>query len=252
MKKVLSILGVFAFFFATAVAATHSKHAATAIEASVSFAAIAGIGGVSPRKLFDDLRQKYGENRVVTPAELRAEVVMVNGQADYLFSFYKVPGESVTEKKLKFQDKFLAYKLGLFLMAEPIAVPGIGKLETYPNPIVFPDESGQLQNAHLEVIYNGHFSFKVGDTTYIDDFPTRDCREVNTAQKASGVANSERHPHNGFIDLIGNITLIGSENQDLRLTIPANNAQKVQSTAGAYLVKLVCILNGFKVTGAGK
>ncbi len=253
MKKFISLLLIAGFFISMSVAASTKN--TKAFEAGMSLAAIAGVGITNPRQLFQSLKTEFGDGRIITPAELRAEAPLINGTSDYLFSFYKTIGEGVLERKLKFQDAFRAFKLGIFLMAEPGAVPGIATLQTYPNPVVFPDEAGALQTSHLEHVYNGHLSLKVGDTTYIDDLPVSDCRVVNTAQKSAGTANSEKHSNDGYMELIGHIHLKGNENQDLRLTVPAHAAQRVQSAAagaGAYIVKVVCVLRGFKITGAGK
>ncbi len=126
---------------------------------------------------------------------------------------------------------------------EIIGVAGVTTLYTYPHA-VFADETGQIQNAHLEVFYNGRLSFKVGETVYMPDLPTQGCRVTRTGA-------SERHPGDGLIPLVPTYTLKGRENNEVTLTIPANGNQKVVSAAGVYNAKVVLWLEGFKIVGAG-
>lgn len=256
MKKLfsLAIIGIVTFF---AVLAFNSNNAKTKVEASQGIA-LAMVGAAVPasrtKGALAKLRATYGENRVIAKSFIRMEAYLVNGKSEYLF-FHKVLGnEASTERKLNEQDGFLITDLAIFLMTESTTVPGIGVLQTYPNPIQFPDESGALQNAHLEHIYNGYVTAKIGDTTWLPDLPIQECRVVNTAQQTALATNdSERRPGDGFTPCQPQYFLKGRENNELKLVVPANSSQKVESVFGTtgYKTKVVMVLSGYKVTGAG-
>lgn len=254
MKKFLSAIFAIAFVFFLSVS-VFTKHAEAAPAAPVMALAGAGMvrGGDRDRSFFNLLKDKYGSRGgVIAPSYVRAEALLTNGAQEYKFFLKLLGNESSTEHKLNEQDLFAVNKLGLFLMAQDVAVPGISNLETYPNPIKFPDEAGQLLTAHLEHIYNGFLNFKVGDTLHIPDYPTSDFRVVNTSQKSATIANSERDNTDGYVQLPVNLELKGRENNEITLKVPGDASHKVQSVAGAYKAKVVLILRGFKVTGAGQ
>lgn len=202
--------------------------------------------------IFNMLKQKF-PNGVISDSVIRMEAKLINGKSEYEFFHKQLGNESATEKKLNEQDAFRMTDWGIFLMAESTTIPGISVPQTYPNPFVFPDEAGFTQTAHLEHIYNGHFTARVGDTIYINDMPIMDCRVVNTAQQSPGFANSERRAGDGFIQMTPQYTFKGRENNILKLIVPANSSHKVESNSAAsgYVIKLACIIRGYKITGAG-
>lgn len=230
----------------------HKMEAATAI----SFAAVGAMvpAGKQSQGALAKLRQTYGPDRVIAKSYIRMEAYLVNGKAEYEFSHRILGNESSTERKLNDQDGFLITDVGIFLLAESTAVAGIGVLQTYPSVAQFADEAGYLQNAHLEHIYNGYVTAKIGDTTWLPDLPIADCRVVNTAQQSAVATNdSEKHAGDGFVGCQPQYFLKGRENNSLKLVVPANSAQKVESNSGTSLIKtkVVMFLQGYKVTGAG-
>jgi hypothetical protein len=256
MKKFFAMV-VCSFIMLTAVVGATSENAKTKFETSTAISfATAGMLAV-PRSKGGDLaklREKYGPGRVIANSYIRMEAYLENGKAEYSFSHRILGTEVSTERKLNDQDGFLITDLGIFLLAESKTIAGIGVLQTYPNPIQFPDgAAGGVLNAHLEHLYNGFFSAKIGDTTWLPDQPVFDCRVVNTAQQSALATNdSERRPGDGFVQLQPKYFLKGRENNELKLIVPANSAQFVQTLVGdTYRSKVVCILAGYKVTGAG-
>lgn len=261
MKKFFALL-ICSIVAVTAIAGTFSSDAKVKIEsisASTLSMAAAGAVIVNPEKrnqgVLAKLRDKYGKDRVIAKSFIRMEAYLVNGKAEYEFYHRLLGNESSTEKKLNDQDGFLITDIGIYLLTESTTVPGIGVLQTYPNPIQFPDEVGAIQNAHLEVIYNGHVTAKIGDTTWLPDLPIKDCRIVRTAQQSALATNdSERIAGDGLVPCSPQYFLKGRENNQLKLVIPAHSSQKVESIHGTsgYKTKVVMWLEGFKVTGAGR
>lgn len=203
--------------------------------------------------VYNQLRKAYPNNPVIAPDFIRMEAYLTNGKSEYEF-FHKLLGnEAATENKLNEQDAFRVTDIGVFLTAENTTVPGIAELQTYPNPIVFPNETSALQTAHLEHIYNGKYIAKIGDTTYLPGMYIGECRVVNTSQQTSSANRSERGAGDGFMPSTPQYTLRGRENNSLKIVVPANSVQKVESVFGTtgYKTKVVLILRGFKITGAG-
>lgn len=262
-KKIISIFAsllmilVFTFAYFTGNAEQKSKVSQTASMASVGILGISGNNnsGASRRaRIYNKLKAAFAPEgfNVIADSYIRVEQVLVNGKAEYLFDHKKIGNESPTENKLNEQDLFRATDLGIFLMAESKTKTGNGLLQTYPNPFVFADIAGALQNADLETVYNGRMVFKTGDTTYLPDLPILDCRVCRTAQQTATTNRSERLPSDGYLPLMPGYTLRGRENNNMSLVIPANANTLVQTdNAATYISKVVLILRGFKVTGAG-
>lgn len=205
-------------------------------------------------RIYQGLKAKF-PNHVVAPSYIRMEQYLTNGQSEYAFPLKKLGNESPTENKLNEQDAFLVSGIGIFLMKESILVGGISELYTYPNATAIPDEgAGLLVSKHLEHIYNGSVVAKVGDTIYLPDFPIMGCRSVNTSQQTTAANFSERHSHDGILDLTPQFTFKGRENNELKLRVPANSNQKVSSVPATtgYNTKVCMYLVGYKITGAGQ
>lgn len=256
MKKFLCICVVLAgLLFVTHRASAETKQK---VSHGISMASVAGVGMFGKNSgrdaaVFNDLSKEY-PNSVIAKHYIRMEAYLVNGKTEYEF-FHRLLGtEAPTEQKLNDTDAFKLTDIGIFLSKESTTVAGISELFTFPNPLALPDELGALQTTHLESIYNGKFVAKVGDTTYIPGMYVGDCRVVNTAQQSHATNNrSEKHPGDGFIPQTPQYLLLGRENNSLKLVVPADSAQKVASAFGTtgYKTKVVCILRGFIITGAG-
>jgi hypothetical protein len=257
MKKLLSLVLAITFI-ATLVVSTTSSNAQTKtnVTTAVVVAAIAGAGlvGSGSRKaaMVKALRAAYPTNPVIADDQIRMEVYLRSGEGSYKFSLKETGNSGKTERRLNDQDAFRVMEYGLFLMKESTTVPGIGVLETYPNPTSFAAES-IFKPEHLEHVYGGHLEIKVGDTLWGTGVPVQGCRVVNTGQQQNATTRSETRSGDGFIDATPQYTFKGSENNAIELKVPADVAQKIESdfATSGYKTKLVLILKGFKVTGAG-
>lgn len=261
-KKVAAFIGAAVMVAVMIFAVAGKANAENKLKASSGVAYAMAGGGMMVKgsvsrdaAVYNRLKQDDAyPNNIVSPSTIRMEAYLVNGKAEYEFFTRKLGNESSTERKLNEQDAFRLTDVGIFLMQEPTAVAGIGVLQTYPNPIMFPNETGFAQTLHLEHIYNGDLVVKIGDTTYVPGMSVRDCRVVGTAQQTNASTNrSERHPGEGFVSFTPQFTLRGRENNSLKLVVPANSNQKVESDSAnsGYKIKVVMILKGFVITGAG-
>lgn len=250
MKKFLSIVIICAF---CVLGITNKVSSETKIKAQAAMSMGAmGVAKSTSRNaaVYNQLKAKYQKN-VIAPSSIRMELELVNGKGEYVFDYRTATKKYDTEQKLDEQDAFRMTDVGFFLIKEDVAVPGCATLQTFANPFVFPDEAGGLQNQHLNHIYNGKFSAKVGDVVYVPDMPVQDCEYVGTAQQTSAGNRSEKCAGAGYIPCTPQYTLKGRENNELKLIVPSNASQKIQTANAGFRVRLVCILRGFKITGAG-
>ena len=250
MKKFLSIAIIVAIC-TIGITTKVSSETKIKVQAAMSMAGM-GMAKSTSRNaaVYNILKAKYPKN-VIAPSFVRMELELVNGRSEYIFDYRTATKKFDTEVKLDEQDAFRMTDVGFFLIKEDLAVPGCATLQAFANPFVFPDESGGLQTQHLNHLYNGKFAAKVGNIVYVPDMPVLDCEYVGTAQQTGAGNRSEKCAGAGFIPCTPQYTLKGRENNELKLIVPANSNQKVQTTAAGFKVRLVCILKGFKITGAG-
>lgn len=209
------------------------------------------------RGIYSKIQKKMaaqGYRGVISEREVRTEVYLANGQTEYLLSLKESDPKlsaANTERKMKDQDAHVFFGVGMFLAKEVVAGPyGNEKLHTFANVTEFADEVGGFQNAHLNAVYGGDISLKVGDSTYLDKFAVADTEVIRTTQQ-TGSVRSEKLPGDGFLDLTPQFTLRGFENNELKFNLRNNNAAlKIQYTA-TNKVKLVFRFRTFVITGAG-
>jgi hypothetical protein len=257
MKKLFSLVAAIAFVVTLVVSATttnaQTKNTAIAVQV-VSAIAGASSGGSASRtaSMVRALRSAYPLNPVIADDSIRIEAYLKNGESNYIFQLKSTGNDGKTEKRLNDQDAFRPLQYGVFLMKESLTVPGIGVLETFPNPTSFPVDGAVFNPEHLEHIYNGELEFKVGDTLWAPGIPIDGCRIVGTAQQQNAATRSQKHPSDGYIDAVPQYTFKGRDNNKITLKVPGDVAQKVEmAAASGYRTKVVLILKGLKVTGAG-
>lgn len=257
MKKFLkygffaALIAMFAIIYTTDVVAKDKKVEAT----STLSMATAGAGMVRQRKqsVYAKLRSQFPASvyPVIEDSILKMEAVLVNGQNEYRFNHKISDNQSPTEIRLAEQDLFKIIDVGIFLQSEDDTAPSCSVLQTYPNPIVFPDEAGFVINKHLEHIYNGKLGVKVGDTVYSNGRLVNDCRVVRTAQQTSGANASENLTGDGFFPMQPQFAIKGREKVDFVLKVPASVLHKIQTASATKRNKVVLVLRGFTVSGAG-
>ena len=209
------------------------------------------------------LKQKFGESfqGQITQSYLRMENDTVDGQGSYIYDIRSAKGNATaTEFLLNENDSFHASYVALFLGVRPAANPAAAVLQTYPNQVVFADETaanpaGTFDPNHLEAFYNGRMQLKVGDTTFIPGLDLRNSRHVPNNQQTSASTKSQQDAKNGLISLHPPFTLSGKDNNELSIIIPAANGLKVQYTTAAHagLRVFSCLyLIGYRITGGAR
>jgi hypothetical protein len=214
------------------------------------------------------------ENRIVTPSHLRIEQTIANGKNKYIFSMTKDSNsDSVTEKKLDRNDKFLVTHVGMMLVKRLSTLKGGEVVQSYPNPVVFADDSTNFIGAHLEVLYNGKLSFAVGQVKWIEDLDTLSFRRVPDAQQtaaafaainASGaeansaviaaatkailMANSGFSLKDTLVELTPQITIDGDQKTEITIEAPVDANHKIANTVTNTSNIIVLFVKGFLLT----
>jgi hypothetical protein len=186
------------------------------------------------------------KNPIIAPSFLRADTEVVNNKSVFDFFLTVRGNENVAETKLDRNDVFYATHLGFFLTAVVSAVPGIAVLNTYPNPTTFATDGSNFISTHLEVLYNGFFSVKIGSVQFVERLDSNQFRYVPTAQQgtvtsetittANAIVQSKQlnTQYDGGRDGIRPITpyiiFSGAEQNEIKLTIPGDTSLKIANT----------------------
>lgn len=202
----------------------------------------------------------YGGNpkAVVTQGYLRLEASIQGGALNAInFNVLANQGATnVTEKRLLIPDAFHITKmfLGIFKAGTTTTASqsDIAKsiVRTFPNPTVFA-AAGEADN--LMNFYNGKYSIKVNQTTYIDNDEIRRFYRVGQSQQGQGPAvvmprDEFSAPDFGFYDTLPTIRLSGSDNNQIFCTLP----DSISMAGTASTNYAVCILRGFYVQNGAK
>lgn len=201
------------------------------------------------RSIYSFLNAKYGKTKMITESFLRIEKSIANGTTNYDFSITKdTNSDTVTERKLDRKDMFHITHIGVFLMKRNSTKLGIEVLQTYPNPIVFPDDSTNFLGADLECFYNGSIQIKVGQTVYLEALDTRRFRAVEENIESSTITKSSAREYTGICELTPQLTLNGDQKTDVILTAPVASGAKVANTVANMTNYVVLFIRGFLIT----
>ena len=209
------------------------------------------------RAILNKLRQRAMANGVsadkVQPGFLRVAMLCDAAKSTYEFNIKKDQGTSLAhDRKLDINDSFVVTDLGMMLLSESPATPGVGLLQTYPNNTVFAAVAGEITPAHYNIFYNGNYRVKVGDTVYTEAIPTNDMLCIRTTQQSAAGNFSERFGKDGTIQLTPDITLNGSAKNEITLNVPTFAGLQIQHTTAATRNYVVFFAYGFLISGGSK
>lgn len=200
------------------------------------------------RAIFDRLKRE-NPGTLVQPSFIRVEQVIKNGRPVLDFSVVKDNNsDSVTERKIDRNDKFVVTHLGFFLAKRVAGLEGVEVLHTYPNLVEFADDAQNFIGAHLESIYQGALALSVGQTKYLESLDMLRFRHVPDTQKSAAANHSSFSLDAGLIELTPQILLDGSQKNSLTVTCPFPAGAKVQNTTADTSNLLVLFARGFLLT----
>lgn len=189
----------------------------------------------------------------VQPGYLRVAVLADGSKSSYDIVTKKDVGISyIHDRKLDQNDSFVITDLGFYLLCEDPTKPGTGLLQTYPNNQVFAAEANNVTPAHLNVFYNGSYKIKVKETVYEEAFPLNKMLCVRTTQQASASTFSERFGKDGTAELTPDITLNGSEKNEITLNVPTFQGIQIQYVTAATRIYAVFYAYGFLISGGSR
>ncbi len=222
------------------------------------------------RIIFDEYKGKYG---VVSPSFLRSEIPITdNGVSKISFQVLNPNPSSdrKTEKKLDRNDDFLITELGIFIMKEDSAAMYIQKKFSYIDPVVFADNSTTFYGSHLAALYLGRLRMIVNTKVFVDGIPGDQFLKEPNRQQAAGAYyaitaagaeatasvlaaatkklvsdNNESNPGDGFLSLVPQYLIKGSDTLELFHEFPNNGAIKIKHTLSTNVNFVVFEARGF-------
>lgn len=209
------------------------------------------------RAIFSALQRKL-PGKIITPSYLRLEVLAQSGQSVYPFQIQKnVGNQSPTEVRLDLNDAFVGTKMGMYIFNDDLSLPGHAHLMTYPSPVQFPSEAGNVDPTHLECWYNGSIYLKVGNIVYSETIACRKFRVVPQTQEQVFVTPepgtlAQNDSYDGLVDATPQFIFQGDEKTNLELHAPANATQKVQYITAATRIKIALYFEGYLIPQGSK
>jgi len=189
------------------------------------------------------------ENSIISEGFIRVETKLKNGSGIYDFSIVRDSNsDSITERKIDRNDKFLVTELAFFLMCRNENKKGVEVLQTYPNPVVFLKLDKTSSFTDLECIFNGKLSVKVGQTNFIEGMDLLRFRHVPQVQQSSANANSEASGKMGFFETTPQILLSGDQKNEIRIEAPVDSSAVIANDNVGTNNYIVMMCRGFLVS----
>jgi hypothetical protein len=189
------------------------------------------------------------ENSIISEGYIRVETKLINGKGIYEFSIVRDSNsDSITERKIDRNDKFLVTELAFFLMARLETKKGVEVLQTYPNPVVFTNKAKTGSFTDLECMFNGRLSVKVGQTNFIEGMDTLRFRNVPQVQQSSSNANTQSGGKMGFFETTPQILLSGDQKNEIRIEAPVDSAALISNDNDNTNNYIVMMCRGFLIS----
>lgn len=200
------------------------------------------------RKIYEQLKASYPD-KIISPFTFRSEVPLSNSGQVYNFPLLKEDGDSkrlVVENRINKNDMLFVTAMGVYIYKRQVGKESIGVLQTYPDPLEFPNVAGQFDNTHLEAIYNGRITFTANSKKLIKDLSARNFRSVPRTQKSANTL-PQLDFMSGMLELSQFLQLKGTETNEMQLVIDSFTGMKVQDETALATVenRVVLICDGF-------
>lgn len=165
----------------------------------------------------------FGESALstmkLTDSYLRLEQNIVAGKTQYNFPILvNNSSQTNTEQRLNLQDSFVVAQFGFFVANPSGATDAAYILQTFPDPIVFATAGAA---GAMQVLYNGNISLTVNNNVLIPAWDTYRHYVVNQTQASASLKGQNNAATDSFYPWEPNIILVGSNNNQFSLQIPA-------------------------------
>lgn len=194
------------------------------------------------------LRKKGQDPKKIvrTPSYLRVENTLLNAQSRYKFDIKSTSSTSVVERKLDINDSFYMTHLGLFIYQYLNTEPRNQVLQTYANQTHFTGGTNFDAN-DLNIIYNGSFEIKVGNTVLMEAMDTKRFQQIPETQQASATTYSQTELDQGFVEMTPEFFISGKANNEFALSTPAEGTINFEQDAANTSTIVVMYARGFLV-----
>ena len=187
---------------------------------------------------------KRSNRYVPAPDYLRIEQVISNASGVYSFDVKKSGNETSTERKLDRNDLFVITDIGVYLSKVTAASNGAAVKQSYPNPFIF----GAANEAdHLETVYNGNLSLKIGSRVNIEGLPMDVFRHVPETQQTALTNRSAMSASGTVFPIGGLIYMAGNTSIEIKISCPIFNGMAWASAVAGVDNKIVFVPYGFLV-----
>lgn len=197
------------------------------------------------RQIFNVLAKQFGKDAVPSPGFLRVEQTLKNSTGSYRFDIKDTSGFIVTENKLDRNDLFVITDLGMYLLREDSTKVGVSVLQSYPNELEFAAVAG-FTPAHLEAIYNGKFSLKIGSRVNIESLSLQNFRRIPQTQQSATV-KTQYSVKEATYALPSLLFLKGSMDVEAKIEFPTFDGIQIQAVTAGINNKIVFHPYGFLI-----
>lgn len=201
----------------------------------------------NPREVLRAVKSVF-PNQQVSESILRLETKITNSPVltfPVSLDSAETTTRTTTEIRLGKNDLFVVTKWGLYLKKVTSNLHGSAKLHTYPQPVVFADNSTTFIGADLEAIYNSQLSVNQGTSIVVPAYPTFGFRQApanaqgdttaaiwNSTAAVTYTSKGEEHEQwQGMRDLAGFIIFEGPNAYRVAIEIPDATSLKMAHTA---------------------
>lgn len=198
---------------------------------------------------FKEVLRKKGkdpEQYVITPTFLRVEAKLVASQSVYKFDVKNTTAGSAIEKKLDINDTFFVTHLGIQNYPWLTTGPRFNFPESYINKTRYVAAAGFVPD-HLNLIYQGKLSIKVGTKTVIEEMDTNRFLSIPQTQQSGATNYSQKDGDSALVELTPNVILSGKAANDITLELPSDGNPQWANTNANTDNYVVFLAKGFLV-----
>ena len=163
-----------------------------------------------------------------------------------------------TEIKLNKNDLFLCTGIGLAVYNRKntndanASTETVEPLQTYGNESYFGAATANFDPKHLEFVYKGHITLKVGSTIYIPQLSTDKFKFVPQTQQSAATNRSQYNNEEIIKDLTAHYKIRGTDQVEFNLNVKTFTGIKAAADTTAVPNsenRVVLLLDGFLIKG---
>lgn len=188
---------------------------------------------------------------IAAPGHIISENTIASGTTSYTFATRQtsIDGTISTfplQKGVKDNDLFIAYKFGILLDNRTASTSPNVDRQSFASYAVFNSVTNTF--ADLRAFYNGFLNYKVGATTFLDQFSTAEFEKVPQTQKTSAANENEYSLDWALSDVGARPIFSGKADNEVQLQLIGSSGFNPSASSGvnvvAFVAKGVILKNG--------